>query len=145
MANRESSRNRKDTAFDVPSVLVVEDNRPNRILIEALLDALGCDVGLASSGAEALELAGRERFDLVLMDIHMPKMDGIETLRRLRSQAGPNAMTPVAAITANAYDDDHKTFYDAGVAAILVKPISSIRLAEVINACIGADGSPPAA
>jgi len=118
------------------SVLVVEDNRPNRILMHALLTGLGCACELASSGLEALEMAERRSFDLILMDIHMPHMDGVETLRRLRRGGGPNAATPVVALTADAAEQDHAAFRDAGAASVLVKPISPSRLAAAINGCV---------
>ncbi len=120
---------------DVKSVLVVEDHRPNRILIEMLLTGLGCTPHLAVSGAKALEISACQTFDLILMDIRMPRMNGIETLRRLRDSGGPNSLTPVVALTANTAKSDHRDFQEAGVAAILVKPVSPASLAAVINQC----------
>ena len=117
------------------SVLVVEDNRPGRILMQTLLDGLGCVCAVAPSGARALELCAHQTFDLILMDIYMPRMDGIEVLRCLRGGGGPNAATPVVALTANTEASDHQAFMDAGIAAIVVKPVSPAGLAAAINQC----------
>src|SRR6185503_17928923 len=82
-------------------ILVAEDNAVNRRIVEALLSPLGAAISFAGNGAEALDLLQTQAFDVVLMDIQMPVMDGVEATRRLRASGGPNAAVPVIALTAN--------------------------------------------
>jgi CheY-like chemotaxis protein len=124
------------SAEHTPSLLVVEDNRPNRILMETLLAGLGCAVTLAAGGAEALGAAAERRFDLILMDIEMPGMGGIETLARLRARSTFNAATPVVALTGHADDSRHRAFLAAGFVCVLVKPVSPRSLAGIISDCL---------
>ena len=101
--------------------------------MQTLLDGFGCVPTLAPSGAQALELCADQAFDLILMDIRMPGMDGIEALHRLRAGGGPNAATPVVALTANTAEEDHRRFLAAGIAEIVIKPVSPVSLAAAID------------
>ena len=112
-----------------PCVLVVDDNATNRLVARSLLDRLGCRTDLAGDGAEAIEAAGRERFDLILMDISMPVMDGIEATRRLRAQG---LATPIVALTASAGFADAEKFIAAGTNDCLLKPVSADALANTL-------------
>src|SRR5699024_6905723 len=91
-------------------VLVVEDNAVNQLVAEGILEQLDLEVALVGNGAEALEVLGRDDFDVVLMDCQMPVMDGYEATRELRRRedAGqaPARHTPVIAMTAGATDKD---------------------------------------
>jgi len=113
-------------------VLVVEDSVVNQKLAVAMLHKLGHEVVIANHGKEALAAIEAHSFDLVLMDIQMPEMDGYEAVRRLR-QVEVDGRLPVVALTANAMRGDRDACLEAGMDAYLSKPIRLQRLADVIN------------
>ncbi|MDT8894491.1 ATP-binding protein [Halomonas sp. I1] len=104
-------------------LLVVEDNPVNQQVATAMLDKLGCRVGLACSGQEALERVETERFDLIFMDVQMPDMDGLEVTRRLRERGGWMAEVPIVAMTAGGPGGDQARCLAAGMNGYLVKPL----------------------
>jgi len=109
-------------------VLVVDDHVVNRRAIELVLQPFGIEATLAESGEQALELLGAKIFDVVLMDVYMPGMDGREATRTLRAGAGPNRDTPVVAVTASATPKDWEACLAAGMNAHVAKPIDPIEL-----------------
>ena len=111
-------------------ILVVEDHPANQYVAQSLLESLECTVSIAGSGAEALELLGRETFDLVFMDCQMPGMDGYETTRRMRAIL--HRYIPVVAITANAMVDDKQRCLDAGMDDFLPKPFTRSVLSDLL-------------
>jgi PAS domain S-box-containing protein len=114
-------------------VLCVDDNEKNRRIVELLLRKFGMDVTLCASGGEAIDVCALHRFDVVLMDIVMPEMDGIETLRRLRSDPeGLNRDTPTIALTAKLTNEDLVSYSAAGFAGVAGKPINVRELAQAI-------------
>jgi PAS domain S-box-containing protein len=134
-------------------VLLAEDTLINQVFIEDLLTREGHNVTVADNGLQALEALEKERFDVVLMDVQMPEMDGLEATRRIREAgAGPNpADLPIIALTAYAMDSDRKRVLEAGVDEYLSKPVQVDQLMQVIAKAVGAlatdgqpSGSPPA-
>ena len=124
-------------AQDVPSfggmrALLAEDNATNRLIIRAMLTRLGIEVTLASDGDEAVELWQEGRFDLVLLDISMPRKDGVSALQDLVRKAQGAGLPPVLAVTANAMGQDHQTYLQAGFAEVVTKPVSMAALAAAI-------------
>jgi signal transduction histidine kinase/ActR/RegA family two-component response regulator len=115
------------------SMLVVEDNRINRMFLEVALTDAGHTVTLAENGREAVSEAGNRRFDVILMDIQMPIMDGLEAARTIRSTDGPNRNVPIIALTAFAMKEDEKRFLEAGFDGYVTKPVDFERLARVIS------------
>lgn len=121
------------------NILVVEDNAVNQEVIGQMLRLLGCRVRMASSGSQGLKALTEERFDLVLMDIQMPGMDGIEALGWLRRgkssryafQVG--ADVPVIAVTANAIEGDRERFLGLGFDDHLPKPFRQSQLATMLS------------
>ena len=111
-------------------VLVAEDNEVNRLVIEAMLRDLDCEVELVHDGAQALAALERYRPDLVLMDCQMPVVDGFEATRRLR--AGGHDV-PVIAVTANALEGDRERCLAAGMDDYLTKPLDRERLAATLE------------
>jgi CheY-like chemotaxis protein len=108
-------------------VLVVDDNRENVELLVFLLRVFGHEPIAASSGAVAVEIAAREPIDVVLLDIQMPEMNGLETARAL--QALPSmADVPLVAVTAIAMPGDRELILDAGFTGYIAKPIDVDRL-----------------
>jgi len=120
---------------DVSRVLLVEDDQLNALVVTRQLEQAGMGVTLAQDGRAALELLRRQPFDLVLMDIQVPVMDGVEATRRIRQgQAGEHARDlPIIALTACAMAGDRQTFLDAGMDAYLAKPVELAELMRVIG------------
>jgi len=108
-------------------LLVVDDNEVNRIVARAQLDAVGIAVDEAADGAQAVEMAGRVHYDLILMDVHMPTLDGIEAARRIRRR-GACRETPIIALTADAFESERQRCIEAGMSDHLVKPLQAARL-----------------
>jgi signal transduction histidine kinase len=115
-------------------VLLVEDNLVNQLVGVAMLESLGLEVASADNGAEALVKMAETRFELVLMDCHMPVMDGYEATQRIReaeSRDGRHRM-PIVALTANAFSNDVERCMAAGMDAHLAKPYSTRQLRAAI-------------
>lgn len=112
------------------SVLVVDDDPGVRGLLEVMLD--GYDLVFAENGVEALDLLTRRRVDVVLLDVMMPRMDGMETLRRIRLDPR-NASIPVVMLTARVGEDDHLRAYQLGADAYVTKPFESEALISTID------------
>jgi len=112
-------------------ILLVEDNMVNRIVARDLLERDGHRVGTAVDGESALKIAGRSRYDAILMDISMPGMDGLTLARALRAGHGVNAQTPIIATTAHALPQEVQAFRAAGMRTVLLKPlgVQSLRAA----------------
>jgi len=118
--------------------LVVEDNPTNRMIAVKLLESLGASAQTASDGASGVEAAGAGVFDLILMDIQMPDMDGLEACRRIRAQGGAGATTPIIALTANVLAHQRETYLAAGMDGVVGKPISpAALLAEISRLAAG--------
>ena len=105
-------------------VLVAEDSQGSQMVAKILLEKMGCEVRLANDGAEAVQAASEENFDVILMDMSMPSMDGLEATRRIRAMKGKIAKVPVIAMTANAFTEDRQKCLDAGMSDFLAKPIN---------------------
>ncbi|EKT4453221.1 response regulator [Pseudomonas putida] len=113
-------------------ILLVEDNPVNQLVAKGMLAKLGCQVQLATQGAEALEQLERDDFDLVLMDCNMPVMDGYEASRRIR-QSGRWPNLPIVALTANAMPEERERCRTAGMNDYLVKPFRREELLALID------------
>ena len=109
-------------------ILLVEDVELNRRLLQMMLSAHGHEVIFATNGAEAVELVARERFDVVLMDVQMPVMDGVEATRQIRQMAGPAREVPIIGLTANVLASEQERYLAAGMNACLTKPIDWAQL-----------------
>lgn len=103
-------------------VLVVDDNETNRMVLSRSLARWGCHVAEAVDGLEAVQVSGKQAFDLILMDIRMPRMDGLEASAQIRALAGPNRATPIIAVTAHTYPEDLERCTKAGMQDLLGKP-----------------------
>lgn len=112
-------------------ILIVEDNPPNMRLIETTLRAKGYTLLKATDGKEALDMATRERPSLIIMDIQLPRVGGLEVARRLR-QMPAFSHIPIIALTAYAMKGDKEKFIEAGCDGYLAKPISTRELPEMI-------------
>jgi signal transduction histidine kinase/CheY-like chemotaxis protein len=123
-------------------VLVVEDNATNRMIAVKLLESLGASAQTATDGASGVAAAGAGVFDLILMDIQMPDMDGLEACRRIRRQGGPGASTPIIALTANVLAHQRETYLAAGMDGVVGKPLSPAALLAEISRLAGAADDP---
>lgn len=132
----EASAGERTSPFSSPHILVVDDNATNRMVAEALCEMFDCTSETAEDGLEAVERLGQGRFDLVLMDIKMPRMDGIAATRAIRALPGPQALTPIVALTANVDPEDARRYLAAGMCCVVEKPIKPERLLQAINAAL---------
>ena len=117
-------------------VLVVDDNATNRMVAEALCEMYDCTSECVEDGVEAVEAARTGRFDLILMDIRMPRMDGLEATRAIRALPGSAGAVPIIALTANADPEDAQSYIACGMHAVVEKPIKPERLLQAINAAL---------
>ncbi|HUB14931.1 MAG TPA: response regulator [Acetobacteraceae bacterium] len=118
-------------------VLLVEDDKANRTLLVAALTRRGFAVFTAGSGEEALRLAGRDSFDAILMDLQMPGLDGFETTRRIRALGGHVAQVPIIALTAWQAAKLGERCGEAGLSAVMEKPVNLERLTAALHHAIG--------
>jgi len=122
-------------------VLVAEDNAVNRLFLAALLDRMGHSAHFVENGLEALQAVQEHHFDIVLMDVHMPVMDGIAATEAIR-QLNFSAPLPIVALTADAYADTRTRCLAAGMDDVLVKPLGLPELEGLFQRRFGA-ASPP--
>jgi CheY-like chemotaxis protein len=115
------------------TVLLVEDNVLNQEIVLEFLHALGVNADVADNGAMAVEMSREKRYDLILMDIQMPVMDGLAAARRIRMNEGKGPRVPILAITANAMSGDMKKSLEAGMNAHLTKPIDIKELETALH------------
>ncbi|MEM9148303.1 MAG: response regulator [Pseudomonadota bacterium] len=108
-------------------ILLAEDNATNQMVAMQMLESLGATISLAADGVEAMELAKRERFDLALIDIEMPRLSGTEVIRRLRAGPPPHCDMPLIALTAFVIGDLRGQIDDAGADGVIAKPLLSIE------------------
>lgn len=118
--------------FSQIKVLLVEDNKINQMVASKMLKKLGCQVHSVDSGLAALEAVGTQMFTLILMDLMMPGMDGLETTRAIRARQNGKAVR-IIALTAAVTLDDQKKCRDVGMDDFLSKPISMARLRQALN------------
>jgi CheY-like chemotaxis protein len=115
-------------------VLLAEDNMVNRKVAVRLLEKLGCRVDTAINGHAALEAYHQTHYDLIFMDCQMPEMDGYSATQAIRThEATQGGYTPIIALTANAMQGDRERCLQAGMDDYLSKPISSERLADILE------------
>ncbi len=121
-------------------VLVVEDHPVNRMILEAWLGSSGHETLAVENGQIAVEVTTNQRFDLIIMDVNMPVMDGLSATRLIR-QCGANRDTPIAVLSASARIEDHEAGMDAGADAYLDKPIDFAELAALMARVSGGRGA----
>jgi PAS domain S-box-containing protein len=131
-----------DTDGDVQeslTILLVEDHPVNQKIALAFLMPFGHRVTVASNGREAVDAAEKERFDVILMDVQMPVMDGLEATQAIRSGGGLNVSTPIIGLTADAFDDQKRKGFAVGMTDYVTKPIDPRNLASAIARAVVED------
>ncbi|MDP1616645.1 response regulator [Phenylobacterium sp.] len=120
---------------DAPAarILLVEDNEINTLLTKTLLSEIGCHVDCVVNGALAVAAVEAETYDLILMDMQMPVMDGLEATRRIRTVEGPAGRTPIIAMTANAMQSDQDACFAAGMDDFVSKPIQPSAFLKTVE------------
>jgi signal transduction histidine kinase len=120
-------------------VLIVDDNATNRMVAQTLCEMFGCACETVDNGADAVQIAAAGGFDLILMDIKMPGVDGVEATRRIRSGGGAASQSPILALTANADPADAAFYRLCGMNGVVEKPIQPERLLAAMNAVLVVD------
>jgi CheY-like chemotaxis protein len=110
------------------NVLVVDDSSTNRLILSRMMEALGHRVETAPNGETAIERVGACVFDLVLMDVQMPGIGGLEATRRIRGLGGAAGRTPVIAVTADVSDEDQAAYAGVGMDGLGPKPFMATQL-----------------
>jgi CheY-like chemotaxis protein len=118
-------------------ILVVDDNATNRMVAQALCEMFDCTSESASDGAEAVEAARGGRFDLILMDIKMPVMDGVAATKAIRALPGKAGLVPIIALTANAEPEDAEGYLSAGMNGVVEKPMKPEHLLVALQQALG--------
>jgi CheY-like chemotaxis protein len=126
-------------------VLLTDDNAINRQVIKLFLAPHGCEIVEAANGKEALDKLGAQPFDIVLLDVHMPVMDGKEAIGRIRASSETWAMLPVIALTADAMSGDRERYLALGMTDYVAKPVDQRELIAKMTAAMGLGVAAPVA
>jgi len=144
----QSSRSRAPTAASQLEqaksplrVLVAEDNETTRMLMSAMLSRLGHMVHAVEHGRDAVDAYQNEAFDIILMDMQMPIMDGPEAIEHIRAREDSTAHIPVVALTADALEENHKGYIAAGADVVITKPVNWQALVAEMDRLAGHGGS----
>ncbi|RGP39816.1 Histidine kinase [Altererythrobacter insulae] len=138
--------NNFDHSSSAPNVLLAEDTESNRYVIERLLNSIGCETTTVTNGVEAVEAARAASFDVILMDVMMPIMNGEQATQAIRAMTGPASRTPIIGVTAHSLQAERERLLSAGMTACLSKPIRREDLeAAIRTAIIGREAVQPLA
>lgn len=120
-------------------LLIADDHEVNLRVLRLLLEPMGFDLVTVANGLEAFETARREPFDVILLDMQMPVMGGVEAAQRIRSATGHNTLTPIIALTANAMQHHREEWAAVGVETLVTKPINVTELLGAVSAALAAE------
>ncbi|KYO52038.1 response regulator [Tistrella mobilis] len=129
-------------AFKGRRLLIAEDNPVNRELLNEALRRMGFEVAVAEDGAAAVEMSAGTAFDAIVMDMQMPRMDGVTATRRIRARPGENGKVPILALSADAMPENRSRYLDAGINAFVAKPVNWGELRDTLAGLLD-DGRPP--
>ncbi len=115
------------------SILVAEDNEFNRLLLSTFLERLGSRITTVGNGQQAIAICDRQPFDLILVDVHMPEVNGIDAVKAIRSGHGPNQHTPIVMLTADILQQEENALFEAGANDLLFKPIDEGKLVSTLQ------------
>jgi PAS domain S-box-containing protein len=138
IAKKSSSKSSKGSVFDKNwadlfpiEILLAEDNEMNQVVIKKVFEKLGFSISLANDGQEALEMIKEHEYDLIFMDQHMPKMDGVDATKKIRELG--NHDVNIYALTASVFNEDRERCLNAGMNGFLTKPVKIHELKDVIK------------
>ena len=134
VAEREAVR-----SIGAARILMADDAPANRELVSVLLGGMGLTVDTVENGAEAVEAVRQDAYDLVLMDVHMPVMDGLDATRAIRGLGGGVGRIPIIALTANVSREQVQACLEAGMNGHLAKPIDVNQMARTLSDWLNAD------
>ena len=134
-----------ETSGQAAHILVVDDNATNRMVAETLCEMFDCTTESVCDGLEAVEAARSGRFDLILMDIKMPQMDGVTATREIRQLGGKVGRVPIIALTANADPDDAASYIAAGMNGVVEKPMKPENLLRALQENLSGEDTAQAA
>jgi CheY-like chemotaxis protein len=124
-------------------VLVAEDNEVNRLVLEAMLTGLGQQPSFATDGRQVVQMAAAGEWDVVLMDLHMPEMDGLEAAQAIRALPDrARAGVPIFALTADVFPETRERCRAAGIVAFLTKPVDDAELAASLARLVAERATP---
>lgn len=129
-------------ADSTPRILLAEDSRANRLVAGAILNQAGYGVDEAPDGIAAVRAAGERRYALILMDLEMPGIDGVEAARRIRKLPHPRGDVPILALTGGSVGADRDRCLAAGMDGFLSKPVDRVRLLEAVAHWVEAGDAP---
>ncbi len=121
------------------TILAAEDNPVNQQIVTAFVTAAGHDITVVDNGSEAVEAAYIKDYDVILMDVQMPVMDGLQATRRIRTFQGSRGQIPIVALTANAMEGDRERYLEAGMTDYISKPLNPEKLSEVLTRILHGD------
>lgn len=127
----------KLTKFSGKKALIVEDYFINQEVTQGILELMELEVDLAENGREALEQHKTNRYDVIIMDVQMPELDGYETSKEIRKRESDGQHTPIIALTANAISGDREKCLDSGMDDYLSKPIEPEKLESILQKYLG--------
>ena len=113
------------------AVLIAEDNLLNQKIVMRMVRSLGCDADAVANGLEVMDAIGRRRYDVVLMDIRMPELNGIEATRRIRAQLPAEEQPHIYALTAGIGPEERQACHDVGMEGFVAKPVVLEQLAAL--------------
>ncbi len=135
----ESKREEEVTRLDGMRILVAEDNEVNALIIQRLISYWGGKATVLNDGRAVVDVAATEKFDAILMDIHMPRLDGYAATRLIRTSEGPNVNTPIVAVSASLASEIEEKSKEFGIDEIVLKPFTPERLLKVLKRCYSSD------
>ncbi len=139
-----ASENSAQPVDAIARVLLAEDTESNRYVIERMLASMGCETVVVANGVEAIEAVRGQSFDLVLMDVMMPIMDGEQATKAIRALSGPAARTPIIGVTAHSLQAERERLLSSGMTACLAKPVRREALESAVRtAMIGREAVQP--
>ncbi len=123
------------------NILAADDNAANRHILGKFIEIIGADLELVEDGALAINCANKKSYDLILLDVRMPNIDGIEACKKIRKSSKLNRETPIIMLSADAALEQIKTGFDAGADGYLPKPIDAAKLYSLIAMANGGRGA----
>jgi len=118
-------------------ILLIDDNPMNQQTIGFMIDRMGHETSVAENGCSGIEMARAEYFDIILMDINLPDMTGIEATRQLRAEPGISGMRPILAISSDAEPEHQAAYKAAGMDGCIEKPVDNGKMARVFDEVMG--------